>query len=133
MRYTVFLFITAVCLGACSKEALNEKRLAGIWEGKKVKYIFYHDNQEVRDSTAGNSGALYLYDDDELDNQFRYSLAVVPASFAAYNTWNGDGHKPNTLLGTNIRRLTRTKLELTENVTDTNLNVLRTTIYYFER
>jgi hypothetical protein len=133
MKIAVFLFLSMIAVFAsCSKEKRNEKRLAGIWEAKEVKYIFYENNQQVRDSVVSNSGALYLYDDNELDNQYRYSLAIVPTGFSTV-TWNGNAGDPNTLMGTNIRKLTRKKLELSENWTDLDLNVYKTVIYYFER
>lgn len=135
MKYgitTVVLF--ALLFASCDKEKLNERRLGGIWEGKKVQYLIYGaDNALLTDSTVDNSGALYLYDDDELFNQFRYSLEIFPARFTIVQEWEGEGGDAHILLGTNIRKLTRRKLELSENVADTNLNVTKTVIYYFER
>ena len=135
MKKTILILALLPLFGvSCTKEKLNEKRLGGIWEGKKVQYLIYNNNNELlKDSTVDNSGALYLYDDDELDNQFRYSLEIVPGAFSFYDTWEGNEGDANSLMGTNIRKLTRRKLELSENVTDTSLNVLKTVIYFFER
>jgi hypothetical protein len=128
----LLLFSSIMLLSACSKDKLNDKRIAGIWKAKKVKYIFYENNEEVRDSVVENSGALYLYDDDELENQYGYSLTIVPAGFSG-PVWESNRGDANTLMGTNIRKLNRRKLELSENVTDADLNVTKTVIYYFER
>lgn len=135
MKYRLLLLVLlALGFTSCDKELSNERRLAGIWEGKKVQYLIYGtDNALLTDSTVANSGALYLYDDDELYNQFRYSLAIYPANFGIADSWEGEGGDAHLLMGVNIRKLTRRKLELSENVADTNLNVTRTVIYYFER
>lgn len=133
MKKLPFLLFACILLAcSCSKEKLNDKRIAGIWNAKKVKYIFYENNEEVRDSIVENSGALYLYDDDELDNQYRYSLDIVPVGFSSI-TWESSKGDANMLMGTNIRKLNRRKLELSENTTDADLNVTKTVIYYFER
>ncbi len=135
MKYGITtVVLLALLFASCDKEKLNERRLGGIWEGKKVQYLIYGaDNTLLTDSTVDNTGALYLYDDDELYNQFRYSLSIYPASFAVAEYWEGEGGDAHLLMGNNIRKLTRRKLELSENVTDTSLNVTKTVIYFFER
>ncbi len=132
MKKISFLIFVLAIFSACSKEKINDKRIAGIWNATTVEYIFYENNEEVRDSVVENSGALYLYDDDELENQYGYSLAIVPERFFG-PVWESNEGDANTLMGTNIRKLTRKKLELSENTTDTDLNVTKTVIYYFER
>ncbi len=126
------LFALILLLPACSKDKINDKRIAGIWNATTVKYLFYENNEEVRDSVVENSGALYLYDDDELENQYGYSLSIVPPGFYG-STWESNDGDANTLMGTNIRTLTRKKLELSENTVDIDLNIIKTVIYYFER
>lgn len=127
------LLFLVLIITSCSKQQINEKKLGGIWEAKKVSYLFYQNNELIKDSTVDNTGALYLYDDDELDNQFRYSMSIIPASFNSAQSWEGNSGKPQTLLGMNIRKLSRKKLELSENRVDTSYNVLKTVVFYFER
>lgn len=133
MKTNRILLIFFLALAAsCSKDEINERKIAGIWEGKKVQYLFYQNNEQVKDSTVDNSGALYLWDDDELYNQWKTSLAINP-------NFQGDAWEGNTtvrekiLLGITIRKLSRRKMELIESVADTALNVTSSTIYYFER
>lgn len=118
---------------SCDKEKKNERELAGVWEATEVKYLFYENNKEVRDCTVINTGAMYLYDDDELGNQFRHSLSVYPKSFDAGNIWTGNEGEMRTFMGLNIRKHTRQKLELSDVVEDQDLNIIKNTIYYFER
>jgi hypothetical protein len=131
MKALVFTLAIAVLFASCTKEALNEKRLGGVWVAQEVKYIFYENNQPVRDSVVQNSGELYLWDDDELGNQARNSLAITPSGFSY--TWEGDAGDPHTLMGTTIQELTRKKLVLTEAVSDTSLTVYRVIEYSFKR
>lgn len=123
--------ILLIFFASCKNDKKNEKKLAGIWEAIDVEYIFYKDNKEIKDSVVNNSGALYLYDDDELQNQVRWSLKIVPNGFTS--SWDGNEGRNYTLMGTNILKLTKKRLELSENQSDTNLNVMRTTIYRFKR
>lgn len=123
--------LLAGSVSSCKNDKRNEKKLAGIWEAIDVEYITYQNNKKISDSVVENTGALYLYDDDELDNQVRYSLKIVPNGFTT--TWEGNEGRNNTLMGTNIVKLTRRKLELTENTSDVDLNILKTVIYRFKR
>lgn len=76
-RY-ISIFLLLFTISSCSKNELNERKLGGVWEGEKVVYTFYQNNEVLRDSTVPNSGALYLWDDDELYNQYGNSLAISP-------------------------------------------------------
>jgi hypothetical protein len=118
---------------ACDKEVKNERALAGVWEATEVTYLFYENNKEVRDCTVTNTGAMYLYDDAELGNQFRHSLSVYPKSFDEGNIWNGNEGEMRTFMGLNVRKHTSKKLELSDIVEDQDLNIMKNTIYYFER
>jgi hypothetical protein len=125
------IFICMIALFSCTKEAVNEKRLAGVWVADQVKYIFYANNEPVRDSTVQNSGELYLWDDDELGNQSQNTLSITPAGFTW--TWEGDAADPLTLMGTTIQELTRRKLVVTEAISDTSLTVTQVIEYSFKR
>ncbi len=131
----MFRFISILsilfALSSCSKNELNERKLGGVWEGEKVVYTFYQNNEVLRDSTVPNSGALYLWDDDELYNQYGNSLAIVPDFIGS--EWEGDAGDMNTLLGYNITKHTRRKLELTRNYTDNDFNVISSVTFYFKR
>jgi hypothetical protein len=129
-RFIIILSIL-FALSSCSKNELNERKLGGVWEGEKVVYTFYQNNEVLRDSTVPNSGALYLWDDDELYNQYGSSLAISP-DFTG-SEWEGDAGDINTLLGYNISKHTRRKLELTRNYTDNDLNVISSVTFYFKR
>jgi hypothetical protein len=131
MKKALFIACCAAALVSCTKEKVNEKRLAGVWVATEVKYIFYSNNEPVRDSVVQNSGELYLWDDEELGNQARNSLAITPSGFSY--TWEGDAGDPHTLMGTTIQKLTRKKLVLTEAVSDTSLTVFRVIEYSFKR
>jgi hypothetical protein len=129
-----FLYIIAIILGcglaACTKENLNERRLAGVWKGTTVQYITYVDNAIVKDSIVPNSGAMYLYDDDESNNQISHSLAIAPPFT---ETWEGTESKQKTLFGLNIRKFRKHHLELSINTWDDELNHTSMTVWYFER
>jgi hypothetical protein len=132
MKYIVILFVCAAAamgFSSCSKDVVNERKLAGVWEGEKVVYEFYENNVMVRDSSVANSGALYLWDDDELGNQAGSSLAISPDMFG----WEGNVGKMATIGGYNIRKHTRRKLVLARHYTDADLNVVRSEIFYFKR
>lgn len=133
----ILLIFFLAFAASCSKDEFNERKMAGIWEGKKVQYLFYQNNEQVKDSTVANSGALYLWDEDELGNQWKTSLAITPNftwDLAMDQTWEGNAtRKEKILMGVTIRKLTRRKMELIESATDTALNVTSSTIYYFER
>lgn len=131
MKAFILTLLIAASLASCTKEALNEKRLGGVWVAKEVKYIFYENNQPVRDSVVQNSGELYLWDDEELGNQSKNSLAITPAGFSY--SWEGDAGDAHTLMGTTIQELTRRKLVVTEAVSDTALAVVRVAEYSFKR
>ncbi len=136
MKKVLYLFISLLFLifASCSKEEFNERRLAGIWEAKEVRYLFYNNNEVTKDSVVANSGALYLWDDDELENQWKHSMSIAPSTFTIALSWNGSAtKKESTLLGLTIRKHTRKKLELVEVVTDADLNLISETVYYFER
>ncbi|RYD71843.1 MAG: hypothetical protein EOP53_22965 [Sphingobacteriales bacterium] len=131
---SIFLaLLICILLTGCGKEEMNERKLGGVWEATQVKYIFYENNKEIRDSTVKNSGAMYLYDDEELTNQFSHSLTIAPANFGSDITWEGNEGELRTFRGLNIRKYTGNKLELSENETDDDLNVKQTTIYFFVR
>lgn len=129
-RYISILSIL-FAITSCSKNELNERKLGGVWEGEKVVYTFYQNNEVLRDSTVNNSGALYLWDDDELFNQYGNSLAISP-DFTG-NQWEGDAGDMNTLMGYNVTKHTRRKLQLTRNYTDNDLNVTSSVTFYFRR
>ncbi len=129
-RYISILSIL-FAITSCSKNELNERKLGGVWEGEKVIYTFYQNNEVLRDSTVNNSGALYLWDDDELFNQYGNSLAISP-DFTG-NQWEGDAGDMNTLMGYNVTKHTRRKLQLTRNYTDSDLNVTSSVTFYFRR
>lgn len=131
MKALVFTLAAAALFTSCTKEALNEQRLGGVWIAEEVKYIFYENNQPVRDSVVQNSGELYLWDDTELGNQARNSLAIAPSGFSY--AWEGDAGDPHTLMGTTIQKLTRKKLVVTEAVSDTSLAAIRVIEYSFKR
>lgn len=122
--------ILLIFLSACTKEKLNERRLAGVWKGTKVQYITYVDNAIVKDSIVPNSGAMYLFDDDELYNQRAHSLAIAPPFT---DTWEGTEGRQHTLMGMNIRKFTKHHLELSINTGDTLFNHTGMTVFYFER
>lgn len=126
-----FIYI-ALCFIAvsCTKMNLNERKLAGVWTGTEVQYITYENNQLVKDSTVANSGAIYLFDDQELENQVAHSLAIAPP-FSA--TWEGDKGNQHSLFGMTIRKHTKNKLELSISTADDDLNQISMTVYYFER
>lgn len=129
MKYLLtFLFIAI--LASCTMENVNEKRFAGVWLGTKVQYITYQDNAIISDSTVANSGAMFLYDDDELENQISYSL-LIPPPFTI--SWEGSEGDQNTLMGMNIRKHNKRELELSINTIDADLNHTGMTVYYFER
>jgi len=131
MKTSIFsILIALVVLTSCTKDKLNERKLAGVWIGTEVQYITYIDNLIINDSTVANSGAMYLFDDDELDNQIAHSLAIPPPFSETWEGSDGDQHK---LFGMNIRKLTKTKLELSLNEVDDDLNHETMTVYYFER
>lgn len=121
----------AAFIVSCTKEKVNEKRLGGVWVATEVNYIFYANNEPVRDSVVPNSGELYLWDDDELGNQSKNSLAITPSGFG--NSWEGDAGDPHTLMGTTIQQLTRKKLVVSETVSDTALAAVRVVEYSFKR
>lgn len=131
ITYLFYIGIFALCLISCTKESKNEKKLAGVWEATTVKIKYYQNNEFFKDSTLKNSGALFLYDDDELDNQLKYTLAIVPKGFSI--TWEGNKGNLVTLMGLNIDKLTKNKLELSENISDNDLNNYQTVIYSFKR
>ncbi|MFM2016614.1 MAG: hypothetical protein RL007_270 [Bacteroidota bacterium] len=136
MKTVQHIYISALIMlfVSCSKEEFNERRLAGIWEAKEVQYLFYTNNEVSKDSVVANSGALYLWDDDELDNQWKHSMSITPLTFSSAQSWSGSAtKKESTLLGLTIRKHTRKKLELVEVVTDPDLNLISETVYYFER
>lgn len=130
MKKTIAILAMMVVLASCTKEHYNDRKLGGVWLGKKVEYITYENNELVKDSTVTNTGAMYLFDDDELYNQISHSL-LIPPPFT--DTWEGQDGNQNTLFGLNIRRFTKNKLELSINETDSNLNHLKMTVWYFER
>jgi len=84
----------------------------------------------VKDSTVANSGAMYLFDDQELENQVAHSLAIPPP-FSA--TWEGEKGDQHSLFGMTIRKHTKNKLELSISTADDDLNQTSMTVYYFER
>lgn len=127
--YTIFLLLI-VFLSSCTKENLNERKIAGVWLGTQVQYITYIDNAIVKDSIVPNSGAMYLFDDDEMENQVSHSLAIPPP-FSS--TWEGSQGEQHTLFGMNIRKHTKNKLELSLSTADDDLNQTSMTVYYFER
>ncbi|MCA6362174.1 MAG: hypothetical protein IM638_04005 [Bacteroidetes bacterium] len=132
MKYTVFLIaFAAATLGAagCSKEVVNERKLGGVWEGEKVVYEFYANNAMVRDSSVANSGALYLWDDDELTNQAGSSLAIPLDMYG----WEGNVGKMVSIGGYNIVKHNRRKLILARHYTDADLNIVRSEVFYFKR
>lgn len=130
----IFVFAILFFFVSCSKEEFHERKLAGIWEATEVHYLFYNNNELTKDSVVANTGALYLWDDDELGNQWKYSMSIVPVAFAVQESWGGSGtRKETTLLGVTIRKHTRRKLVLAEVVTDVDLNLISETVYYFER
>lgn len=132
MKLILFLIAFAAAatgLSSCSKEEINERKLAGVWEGEKVVYEFYENNALTRDSSVANSGALYLWDDDEIGNQAGSSLAISPDMFG----WEGNVGKMTTIGGYNIRKHTRRKLVLARHYSDADLNVVRSEVFYFKR
>lgn len=129
MKYFIYIFL-CVTAASCTKENFNERKLAGVWLGTEVQYITYVNNEIAKDSTVANSGAMYLFDDQELDNQISHSLAIAPP-FSA--TWEGEEGDQHSLFGMSIRKHTKNKLELSISTADDDLNQTSMTIYYFER
>ncbi len=128
--YYAIFFLLIVSLASCTKENLNERKLAGVWLGTQVEYITYENNEVIKDSIVPNSGAMYLFDDDEMENQVSHSLAIAPP-FSV--TWEGSQGDQHTLFGMNIRKQTQNKLELSLSTADDDLNQTSMTVYYFER
>ncbi len=92
----LFVAMIALLLASCDKENQNEAKIAGAWKGVNVIYTYYENNSPVKDSTVSNEGSMYLYDDNDLQNQFETTLLIpLVMNVGNHFYWEATIHKLN--------------------------------------
>jgi hypothetical protein len=73
-RFFVLIFLVGCMLNSCTKENRNSRKIAGVWQAKKITYQLFDNDKIVLDSTASFTGTMKLQNIDGLENNAFFQI-----------------------------------------------------------
>ena len=142
-----FLLILAGCfiLLSCSKREEKAMDISGIWDLEQTTITDYINNEPQADSAVSQSGRMIFTVTGKLDNPCSNNLAYAPCIDFCY--WDIPRKKLDQLFfysydeyafsiyteSCMVQKLTRKKLEIVKILYDSDLNILRKSVWKFQR
>ena len=149
-RFFVLIFLVGCMLNSCTKENRNSRKIAGVWQAKKITYQLFDNDKIVLDSTASFTGTMKLQNIDGLENNAFFSdlspNPFAPVGFTDDN-WQVSYRKLTTInfylvipsllidfsVTYNIDKITNRKLILSTYGTGSQAELTKKISYEFEK
>lgn len=149
-HFFVLLFLVACTLNSCTKENRNSRKIAGVWQAKKMTYQLFNNGVVVLDSVVDFKGVMKLQNISGLDNNAFFSN-LVPNPFTPVGinevNWQVSYRKLTTInfyivipsklidfsVVYNIEKITNHKLIFSTYGTDSQAGISKKITYEFEK